>query len=1072
MSKCPLATCFLAILLTLAIPAWTQSAAKPAATPDYSKEAAVTELYSTKVAFENDGTGTRESTTRIRLHSDAGVQRYGLLVFSYQSSSETLDIEYVRVHKPDGTVVETPADNIQDMSTESSREAPMYSDQREKHVAVRGLGTGDVLEFQVRSRSSKPLVPGQFWYAYNFSHDGIVLQEKIEISVPRDRAVKWKSPELKPVIAEEAGRRVFTWSSSNLQSKTPDQEKLDMDRIQYQNARGLAPAPEIQLSSFQSWEEVGRWYGSLQNERVQPGPEVRAKAVELTKGAGDEDAKIRAIYNYVSTQYRYIGIDFGVGRFQPHSATDVLSNQYGDCKDKHTLLASLLQSLGITVYPALISSGTKLDPDVPSISPFNHVITVLPRGTSYLWLDTTSELAPLAYLLPQLRDKPALVIPNDRPPLFITTPTDPPFPRSSVFKAEGTLSKAGVLDAHMEQSARSDLELVFRTVFRRVPQSQWNNLVQQISLSTGFGGTVSGVVASSPEATDSPFHYSYDYTRKDYSDWENHRITPPFPAMLMPALRNDQTSLAWPLPLGSPGDSVLEATIKLPDGYTALLPRPVDVKRDFAEYQASYESKQGVVIARRRLIVKLAEVPRAEFEEYKSFRKAMEDDQNQYIVLSDDSSPLSDEEGATGNPAWTLPDSNNADAMRAENQAREKARAHDLPGSIEELKHAVKADPKFTRSWVTLGQFYMVSSKNDLALDAFHKAIDSDPQSPVPRQMLALALSSSGRSDDAIKALQDLLKIKPDDRGAAILLANILISQKRFAEAIPTLEAATKAHPKNARLLLMLGSAYLRSGNQEKGKAALAAALENEPGPGFKNDVGYELADAGVNLPDALQYAKDAVQGEEDASRAVHLETLEVSGLAHTPRLAAYWDTLGWVYFKMSDLPQAEKYLSSAWELSQDAVIADHLGQVYEQEHQPQSAVQMYHLALAVNSDLPETKKRLDHLAAAKSKPANVSLGADLSQMRTTKLARVVPGTASAEFFFLFAPGPKLEEVKFISGSEKLRTATKTLSATTFRVPFPTGSNARLLRRGILACYPSSGCTLVLFSPGSVRSVN
>ena len=188
--------------------------------------------------------------------------------------------------------------------------------------------------------------------------------------------------------------------------------------------------------------------------------------------------------------------------------------------------------------------------------------------------------------------------------------------------------------------------------------------------------------------------------------------------------------------------------------------------------------------------------------------------------------------------------------------------------------------------------------------------------------------------------------------------------------------------------------------------------------------------------------------------------------------LAAYWDTLGWVYFKMSDLLLAEKYLASAWELSQDATIADHLGQVYEQDHQPQTAVRMYRLALAVNSDLPDTQKRLDHLAPTKAKPGSVGLGGDLSQMRTTKLPRLVPGTASAEFFFLFAPGPKLEEVKFVTGSEKLRTATKTLSATTFHVPFPPGSNARLLRRGILACYPSSGCALVLLPPGSVHSVN
>jgi hypothetical protein len=340
----------LAALFTLAVPTVAQPPAKPAPL-DYSKEAVVAELYSTKVTFENDGTTTRESMTRMRLQSDAGVQRFALLVFSYQGSSESVDIDYVRVHKPDGTVVETPADNVQDMAAEISRQAPMYSDQREKHVAVKGLGTGDVLEFHLRMKNTKPLVPGQFWFDYNFAHDGIVLREELQITVPRDRVVKWKSPEVKPVITEDGPRRVFSWTSSNLERKTSEQGDKDNEQNQYRNARGLFPAPELQMSSFQSWEEVGRWYSSLQQERVQPGPEVRAKAAELVKGAVDDDARILAIYKYVSTQYHYIGIAFGVGRFQPHSATEVLSNQYGDCKDKHTLLASLLQAVGSPHIP-------------------------------------------------------------------------------------------------------------------------------------------------------------------------------------------------------------------------------------------------------------------------------------------------------------------------------------------------------------------------------------------------------------------------------------------------------------------------------------------------------------------------------------------------------------------------------------------------------------------------------------------------------------------------------------------------------------------------------------------------
>jgi Domain of Unknown Function with PDB structure (DUF3857)/Transglutaminase-like superfamily len=647
---------FFATFLTFAVSAGAQPSSKPAVPPNYTKEAAVVELYSTKVNFDNDGTGTRESLTRVRIQSDAGVQRFGLLAFSYQSSCETLDIGYVRVHKPDGTVVETPTDSVQDMTTESSRQAPMYSDQREKHIAVKGLGTGDVLEFQVLSKDSKPLVPGQFWYAYNFSHEGIVLQEQLQISIPRDRVVKWKSSEPKPSIAEESGRRVFTWTRSNLENKTSAQEDDEKERAVYQTIRGLLPAPEVQISTFQSWEDVGRWYGSLQKERVQPGPEIRAKAAELTKGAVDEDAKILAIYNYVSTQYRYIGIAFGLGRFQPHSATEVLSNQFGDCKDKHTLLASLLQAVGITAYPALISSGNKVDLDVPSITQFNHVITVLPRGKDYLWLDTTSELAPLAYLLPNLRDKPALVIPTDHPTLWVTTPADPPFPGSSVFTAQGKLSEAGVLDAQMAQTLRGDLEILVRTVFRRVPQSQWKDLVQQISLGSGFGGTVSEVVASSPEATESPFHFSYDYNRKDYSDWENRHITPPFPPMMMPPLRDDQTKFLSPLWLGPPGESDLEASIKMPDGYSPELPKARDITRDFGEYHASYELNKGVLMAKRRLILKMREVPIAEFEEYKSFRKAMEDEQNQFIVLTshDSSAPLKPNPASNENAAFAF----------------------------------------------------------------------------------------------------------------------------------------------------------------------------------------------------------------------------------------------------------------------------------------------------------------------------------------------------------------------------------------------------------------------------------
>jgi hypothetical protein len=99
------------------------------------------------------------------------------------------------------------------------------------------------------------------------------------------------------------------------------------------------------------------------------------------------------------------------------------------------------------------------------------------------------------------------------------------------------------------------------------------------------------------------------------------------------------------------------------------------------------------------------------------------------------------------------------------------------------------------------------------------------------------------------------------------------------------------------------------------------------------------------------------------------------------------------------------------------------------------------------------------------------SNGAELSQMRTVRFKRLVPGPATAEFFILFSPGPKIDDVKFISGSEKLKAAGQALSQARFEVAFPQNSSARLVRRALLMCSSVSGCQAVLYAPDSVHSL-
>ncbi|HZW92208.1 MAG TPA: DUF3857 domain-containing protein [Candidatus Eremiobacteraceae bacterium] len=1060
---------------------------------DYSQEASVIEQLSTKVAFDNDGNLTREQTSRVRVQTDAGVQQWGLLNFPYQSATQTVEIDYVRVRKPDGTITITPADNVQDLDSEITRSAPFYSDLREKHVAVKGLGKGDILEYEAHWHATKSLIPGQFWFQYSFHHDGIVLGERLEICVPAERAVKAKGPQATQTIATEAGSRIYVWTYPKLQnSKEPGSD----EKKQTEAALGRLPPPDVQISSFQSWEEVGRWYWNLQKDRIEPAPAIRAKAAELTKGMTDDAAKLRSLYSFVSLRYRYIGIAFGIGRYQPHAADDVLTNSYGDCKDKHTLLASLLQASGITLYPALINSSWRLDPEVPSPAQFDHIIGYLPQSKDKeaIWLDTTIEVAPSGYLVTRLRDKQALVMLGERSIQLLTTPADPPVPSTQAFTIDGRLSDDGTFDAKVEDTTRGDSEVLMRAAFRQVPQPQWKDLVQQISYGLGYSGTVSDVSASAPEAIGEPFHFSYSYNRKEYPDWKgDHHFTVPGLPFFMPPVRDDAKYPIW---LGPTMETVSDSKVELPKGYTPQTPSHVDLKYDFAEYHASYSRDQGVLIAKRRLLIKLHEVPAAEFDDYRSFLKNLQNDVNQYVqtaaygasvVLNPPVIPngsfIPDASGVARLREFMsgiaeLPPSLSPDATQSEGDGRNALGLGDRPAAMTAFKRAVELDPKFTRAWLMLGIVYMTSGQSDSALDVFRKAIDSDPKQVVARRTYAIALEHLRRADVAMDAWREVLKIAPEDLRANTELGSMLVQQKRYAESLPYLETAAKSDPSPAAENL-LGTAYLQAGQIVKGTAILEKVVAADAKPEILNDIGYELADANASLSKALEYARQAVDKQEKESLDVELSNLLPEDLKCTQKIGMFWDTLGWVHFRLGNLDQAEGYIYAAWLLSQSEVVGNHLGQIYEQEKRTENAIHMYRLALAspgaraFGDGEEEIRHRLEHLTGtALQQLSGDPSGSELSQLRSVKLKRLVPGSATAEFFLLFSPGPKVEDVQFISGSEKLKSVGKALSEAKFQISFPEGSFARLVRRAILTCSSVSGCEVVLLTPDSVNSVN
>ena len=109
------------------------------------------------------------------------------------------------------------------------------------------------------------------------------------------------------------------------------------------------------------------------------------------------------------------------------------------------------------------------------------------------------------------------------------------------------------------------------------------------------------------------------------------------------------------------------------------------------------------------------------------------------------------------------------------------------------------------------------------------------------------------------------------------------------------------------------------------GLEALHKAIEIDSNAEMLNDVAYELAEADTHLPDALSYSQKSLN--EIGAKLPKIDPADIrkEDLLLTASIGAYWDTLGWIYFKMGDLRLAESYLRSAWELRQDGVVGDHL---------------------------------------------------------------------------------------------------------------------------------------------------
>lgn len=1014
-------------------------------TTNNAEEAAVFERILNRARFENDGTEVRETEAVVRIQSQAGVEDFGQLVFGYSSATEKLEVEYVRVRKPDGQVVVTPDSTAQDFAPDVLKEAPMYSDYRQRHISVTALQPGDTLEYRTVTRVLTPLAAGNFWYEYTFPKGIVVSEDRLELDVPKSRDVKLKTPKRQPEIQDSGDRRVYTWVVKDIQPER-DKEK-DEDE---------ATGPDVQLTTFTDWKQVAQWYAKLQGERMTIDDSVRKKADELTKGADTPTEKARRLYDFVARNVRYVSISLGIGRYQPHSPSDVLQNGYGDCKDKHTLFSAMLRAEGIQSYPVLIDSSRKLDADVPSPAQFDHVITAARLGPGLIWLDTTPEVTPFGLILYQLRNKQAVLASEDAEGGLQRTPADSPVKTFMHFTLDGKFSEYGALDATLEVNAQGDRDWPMRAGFRRLPQARWKDLVNVLTAGWGLPGDVDDVQIDPIEDTSKPFHLKYRLRQDRYfvvpSTSVNFR---PIPPLGLPAIRESERSKE-PLNIGPAGEMDYRVRLQFPANYTVRTPTAVRMSRDYGDYSSTYSLNKGILEGERRLVVKTNEVAAARRADYESFRNAARGDEDQLLSCS-----ILTPSGQ-GAQAASKMEGTPAELHKAGVKALQ---SKDYRTAIDLLKRAVDGDSSLKDGWYDLGLAYAGTNNHAEAIAAFRKQIELDPNHKHANGDLAMELQQTGKTDEAIAAYRKQLETAPYDKTTLKNLGVLLAQLGRDADARTELEAAAAIPPDDSETKMALAQVYGRLGEKEKAQE-LMKGLTGSAGGDPGQDI-FASALKTTNDIDPAQIENDAQQvlydigGQFDSGE---LDRLGPSAFSSMRLVALAWARMGWAKFQRGENLPAMQFLQSAWLLSQSGTVANRLAQVLEKQGQAEKARHMYALAVAAGgSDVQDSRTRLAKLA---SDPSAVEKDikqapAELVQARTVKLAPITSKPVSARFNLVFDSSPRPERAEFVDGDESLRSASEQLREKDFPVRFPDVSSVKIVRRGQLTCS-ASGCSIEL----------
>lgn len=634
---------FLAIAAASAnaeVPDWLRNAAKQP-TKTYATDVDAVVLMDEQVTTVNDkGEIVRHNRVALRILRPEG-RDWATFYQNYDSDS--------KVNLLHGWSITAQGQEYEskDIFERTMSSYEVYSDNKAKMIRVPGVDVGSVVGFEYekklrwyipqdewsffqgsapveRSRYELHLAPGWTFKSDWVNHEPVKPTEENGALVWEVRDLPWIEQEpRRPSSISLAGRMVVTFFSDKTQGKT-----------------------------YKDWREFGNWYSQLSAGVRQPTPGLEQKVQALAPASLPLLERIKALAGFAQHDVRYVEIKIGIGGWKPHKAGEIFSHQYGDCKDKATVLSSMLSEIGVKSYYLLVNTQRGITTETsPPQAMFDHMILAIalpdasyarplpalyehPKLGHLLIFDPTNEFVPFGQIPPYEQDNYGLLVGDNGGELIHLPMTEPDFNRITR-TAKLNLLPDGTLKGEVEEVRSGWVAMLGRMFLRHETDKDRKKTIEAILGRSLAAFQVDSYDLLNADDLDKDLVIKYKFTAEGYAK-NSGGLLLVRPRVIGEMAGEWDTSKPrkYPYLFQAPYSQSDNVEISLPDGFKIdELPDPTEAMFPFGEYKSKTENAGNVLKYSREYKINATLVPMDHMTELKKLFAEINTDERSSVVL-------------------------------------------------------------------------------------------------------------------------------------------------------------------------------------------------------------------------------------------------------------------------------------------------------------------------------------------------------------------------------------------------------------------------------------------------------